>query len=120
MGDAGLKVDVGQAAEVVGHRADRAQCLQAPGGVAAVGADVLVDQGFEQLTARPGEIAALDEQCSERRFLANDPGVHRREQGVAGDEVHLRGQNTQEQVAVGIDAGHCGRPPKTGPVISRG
>ena len=101
-----------KSAEVLGHRADRAEGLQAPGGVAAVGADVLVDEGFEQVTTRLREIPALDEQGSQRRLLADDPGVHRLEQGVAGDEIHLLGQDAQQQVTVGVDTGHRGRPPK--------
>ena len=107
--DAGLEVGVGELAEVVGHRADRAEGLQAPGGVAAVGADVLVDEGFEQVPARLRQVAPLDEQGPQRRLLADDPGVHRLEEGVAGDEIHLLGQDAQQQVAVGVNAGHRGQ-----------
>ena len=112
--EAGLEVGVGDPAEVLGHRADRAEGLQAPGGVAAVGPDVLVDQGFEQGVTRLRQVAPLDEQGPQWGFLADDPGVHRREEGVAGDEVHLLGQDAQQQVAVGVDSGHR-RPPEGDP-----
>jgi hypothetical protein len=37
---------------IFGDRANRADGLQAPGGVAAVGSDVLVDESFEEVTPR--------------------------------------------------------------------
>ncbi len=51
----------------------------------------------------------LDRQCAllaqhlpEGFVLVENPGVHRRDQLVARDEVHLQGDDAEEQVAVGI------------------
>jgi hypothetical protein len=48
----------------------------------------------------PGvEGSSLDEDLAERAMLFQDPGVHRRDQGVSRDEVHLEREDAEEHVA---------------------
>ena len=88
-----------------------AERREAPLRVAAVLLDVAVDQRLEQGPARRVQGAALDEDLAERPVLLQGPGVHRRDQGVAGDEVHLQRQDAEEEVAVCRRGGH-GRGPR--------
>ena len=63
-------------AEPVGGR-------QALLGVAAVSRQVLVDQLLQQVVPRRGQGLLLDQDPAQRSGSLQDPGVHRRDQGVA-------------------------------------
>ena len=58
---------------------------------------VLAEQG----ALRPDTHALLDQDLFQRLVLGEHPGAHRRQEGVAGHEVHLQGQDAEQQVAVG-------------------
>lgn len=80
--------------------------------VAAVRPQVLIDHGFQKLSAGRRQFPPPDQQITEGGRLLEDPFLHRTDQFVARDEIHLERQHAEEQVAVGY-VGLCqGRPPK--------
>jgi hypothetical protein len=99
-----------RAAEVGGDPAGGAEGGEAGERVIVVDPDVLVDQGLEHRPAGGGEGVTLDQGLADRPGLLQDPGVHRRDQGVSRDEVHLERQDAEEEVAVGVAAGHAWLP----------
>ena len=52
------------------------------------------------------EGASLDEDLAEGPVLLQGPGVHRGDQGVSRDEVHLEREDAEQEVAVGVTAKH--------------
>jgi hypothetical protein len=70
-------------------------------GVAAVVLDVPVDDRLHQGVFLRGQAALFDQDLPQGLVLGEHPGAHRRQEGVAGDEVHLQGQDAEQQVAVG-------------------
>ena len=76
------------------------------GRVAAVLLDVMADQRLEQGAGIRLQGPALLEEVGQRPVLFEKPGVHRGDQAVAGDEVHLEGQDAEEQVAIRGGLGH--------------
>ena len=81
---AGLDVGVGEAAEIVPAGPTQLKACKLLTGSPPWARTRSSTSCSEQFTSRLGEIAALDEQCPQRRFLADDPGIHRREQACRG------------------------------------
>jgi hypothetical protein len=52
----------------------------------------------------------LGEDVAERPGLVQHPGVHGGDQGVLADEVHLQGQDAEQQVPVRGRGGHGDGP----------
>ena len=95
-----LHAGIGHRAELargVAERADRGQALLR---VVIVLANMGVDQRREQVAIRPRERILGNEYLAQRFGLLQHPGVHGRDQGVAADEVHLQGENAEEQIAI--------------------
>jgi hypothetical protein len=65
-----------------------------------MGFQVLIDQGFQQITASGREIAALDQEFAQGLRFGEHPSLHRADEAVPADEVHLEGQNAEEKVPV--------------------
>jgi hypothetical protein len=61
------------------------------------------DDGIEDLLR--------DEDFSKGAFLVEHPGVQGGDEGVAVEEVHLQGQDTEKQVAIGVGDRHGSIPP---------
>ena len=120
-----LHVGVGERRQrPVQGRLDRRQRRQALLRVVAVLLEVFLDQGVEQLQPGRRQVAVVAQEVAERLGLVEQPGVHAGDQGVAGDEVELHGQDAEQQVAVGghgaglwrteCGCGHCPRPATEG------
>jgi hypothetical protein len=62
---------------------------------------VPVDHRLHQGLLLGGQVAVPDEDLSQGLVLVQDPGVHGPDEGIAADEVHLQGQDAEQQVAVG-------------------
>ena len=105
VGDAGLHIGVGEPADVLDNGCDRADRLQAPRRIAAVGVHMFLDERLEDPAAGGGQIAPLHEHLAERLILPQQPGVHRAEEPVARHEIHLVGQDSQQEISIGV-TGH--------------
>ena len=78
-------------------------------GVVAVLLQVLGDQRLEQLVLVLGDGPLVQQDPAQRPGLLQDPGVHGGDQRIARDEVHLQGQDADQQVAVAVGLAR-GRP----------
>ena len=103
-----LHVAVGDHCELVAERFDRTERSQAGVRPAAVEGDVLVDERIQELARIAGEGAGRDEMVGEGTLLVEHPGVHRRDELLGADEVHLHGENAEEEISIGGGAGHGG------------
>ena len=74
--------------------------------VVAVLLEVALDQGIDEAAVLVGEGAACLQDLAERPGLVLDPIARRRQQLRTVDEVHSQGNDAEEQVAVGGQAGH--------------
>ena len=101
----GLEFGVGDVFQVVTDRPESTHGRQAFLDIAAMSRQVLVDQLLQEIMSRQGQGLLLDQDPAQRLGFLQDPGVHRRDQGVASHEVHLHGQDAEEQVAVGVTHG---------------
>ena len=63
--------------------------------------DMLVDELFQQTVPRRRQRPLVDQNPSQRPMLSQHPRVHRRDQCVAGDEVHLYCQDPEQQITIG-------------------
>ena len=106
VGQAGLEIGIGDPGEVLSHRADGAEVLQALLGIATELLQVLGDEGLQQVVLVGFQGAAVAEDLAEGDGTVVHPATEGVEQGVAVDEVVLEGQQAEEQVAVGVDVGH--------------
>ena len=68
--------------------------------VVAVLFEVFLDQGLEQSRAVGGQNLLRNQDLSQRFVLGQNPGIHRRNEGVPADEIHLHGQNAEKQIAI--------------------
>jgi hypothetical protein len=124
VGEAGVEFGVGQPVQLGTHRVGGApggQGRQAALGVAAVLAQVLLDQGVQHgpLVLRQGGLALED--VAQGLAFVQDPGVHAGDELVAADEVQLQRQDAEQQVAVGRGALGCvGHGQSAGGVGGRG
>jgi hypothetical protein len=59
-------------------------------------------QGSQQCLGIFRECALRDEDLAEGLGLVQHPGVHGSDQGVPADKVHLKSQDAEQQVAVGV------------------
>jgi hypothetical protein len=108
VGEAGVEVGVSERAQFVAHRADgagRAEGGEAPLGVSTVPAQVLRHQGLQRVPLVLGQGALVLEDVTQGLRLVEHPGAHGRDEGVAGDEAHLQGEDAEQQVAVGREPG---------------
>jgi hypothetical protein len=62
---------------------------------------VLLHQRLQQFAAVGAEDALLHEDLSQRLGLVEHPSIHRLDESITADEVHLQSQNSEQQVAVG-------------------
>jgi hypothetical protein len=108
--EAGLHVGVGDVLQVLAGRAEGAEGGQAPLRVMAMLSQVLLDQCVEQLQPHWRELALFAQDLPQGPRLVQHPGVHGRDQGVPADEVHLQGQDAEQQVAVSVRSGHGAAP----------
>jgi hypothetical protein len=69
---------------------------------------MFLHQGVEYVALVGTERVLFNEYVAERLGLILYPGVHGGDEGVAAEEVHLQGQNAEEQIAVGVGGGHGG------------
>lgn len=97
---------------VVGRREPRSETLgarqrrQALLDVAAVPLDVATDHRVDDVAVARFKNALFDQDLSQWFELVEHPGIHARDELVAGDEVHLQREDAEEQVAVGVRRGH--------------
>jgi hypothetical protein len=75
-------------------------------GVVAVLFEMPLHHHVEQLAIGRGEGALFEQNLPQRFGLVQHPGVHGRNQSIATDEVHLQGQNAEEQITVRGRLGH--------------
>ena len=69
--------------------------------VVAVLIEMFRHQRGEQAQSIRRQMSLLAEDVAERLTLVEQPGVHRRDQGVFGNEIQLHGKDAEQQVAVG-------------------
>ena len=69
--------------------------------VALVQLDMAIDHGVKHRPRLRVERLLLDQNFRERLALVENPAVHRRDELVARDEVHLQSQDAEQEVAVG-------------------
>ena len=67
---------------------------------------MFLHEGFEQIAAIGCQGLLFHEDFSQRPGLGRDPGMHRRHEGLAANEIHLYGEDAEEQVAVVVVRGH--------------
>ena len=65
---------------------------------------MFLDQRVQQRPSRIGQFPLVLEDLAQRRCLVQDPGLHRGDQGIARDEIHLQGDHPEQKVAVGGSA----------------
>src|SRR5438128_6196734 len=63
---------------------------------------MLHDQRVERLNLAGGDLPLLEQDLPERLTLVEHPSVHGGYERVAADEVHLQGEDPEQQVAIGI------------------
>jgi hypothetical protein len=63
--------------------------------------DVPLHHGLHQSPLLWSKAALFDENLSQWLVLVQNPGVHGPQEVVAADEVHLQGQDAEQQVAIG-------------------
>jgi hypothetical protein len=93
-----------------GHPAHRGQAFA---NFAPVQLHVLLDQCLQYLSARRRQITPLNQKVDQSPCLIEHPRLHRRDQLVAGDEVHLQRQDAEQQIAVGDVLSRHGTLPET-------
>ena len=98
---AGLEAGVAKLLQIMADRAQGADGCEAGLGVAAMLLDVLGDQGLKQHTASAIKRPALHQEIGQGPALVGDPCGERGDQVVATDEVVLKGQDAEQQVATG-------------------
>src|SRR6266852_1956742 len=81
--------------------------------------EVHADQHVEGRALVRPEGLLFDEDLADRLGLVEHPGIHGGNEGVAADEVHLKGQDAEQQIAVGArpaggGVGHEAAPPVKG------
>jgi hypothetical protein len=101
VGQAGLQVGVGDLLEVLAYRPDGADGRQAARGVVAVLVEVLADEGLQQGVFVLVQGALVPEDVAEGPGLVQHPGAHGGDELVARDEVHLHGQDAEQEIEVG-------------------
>ena len=74
-------------------------------GVIVMPPHMLIDERFQQLTTRRGQVATFDQDLSERLVLLRRPVPQRLNQRISADEIHLQRHNAKQQVAIRT-AGH--------------
>jgi hypothetical protein len=67
---------------------------------------VLLHQRFQQGVVVAAEGALLHEDLAQGFALLEHPGLRCFEESVPADEIHLRGEDSKQQVAVGRGLGH--------------
>jgi hypothetical protein len=63
--------------------------------------EVLLDHLVEQTRARLGKHSSFSKDLSQRNRLAEQPDIHRFEELLPRDEVHLQGEQPEDQIAIG-------------------
>jgi hypothetical protein len=99
-GQARLQVGVGDLVQLLTDGANGADRGEALFGLIAVQVQVLLHQGLQQGVRVGAEGAVLLQDLSQGFALVEHPGVHGADEGIAADEVHLQGQDAQQQVAI--------------------
>ena len=92
--------------EVVPDRAERGHGRQAPPGIVIVLLHEPGHQRIEQSIIVRGQGSLRLENLTEGLVLRGDPGVHRGDERIARDEVHLERQESEEQVTIGTGIWH--------------
>ena len=82
-------------------RVQRHKSPQALLGVVVMLLQMLLEQRREQFAACRREVAFIDQQGFERPRLVQHPGIHRRDQLIAVDEIKLQGEDSQQQISIG-------------------
>jgi Ferric uptake regulator family len=90
----------------VGDAIDRGHRGEAGGRVVAEPGEAAVDHDLDSVAFGGTNGPLLDEDLADRPVLLQDPGVHRRDQGVSGDEVVLKGVDAEQEVAIGLGSRH--------------
>jgi hypothetical protein len=73
-------------------------------GVVSVHLQVALDDRLQKVSVLGPQCVLLQENLAQGLGLVEHPRMHRCNQGVSTDEVHLQGQDTEEQVAVRVGA----------------
>ena len=102
VGQAGGQVGVAQVHEPAERGAHRAEVGQALLGVVAVELEVLADQAHEQGMAVGVEVALVEQDPVQGLRLVRDPGAEGGDERIAADEVVLKRQEAEQQVAGGV------------------
>jgi hypothetical protein len=105
VGQAGLHVGVGDLAQILPDRPEGADRRQTFLDVVAVQFQVPPDHDVQEVPVLGPEPLVLDQDLPEWGGLLQDPGIQGGDELVAADEVHLQGQDAEEQVTVGGRAG---------------
>ena len=92
--------------ETFASRAPDGQDGKAFTGVAAEGLEVEAGDGLDGGAARGIEVAEVDKVVGQGSALVASPGGECREQRPLVDQAVLQGEQTEEEVAIGIDGGH--------------
>jgi hypothetical protein len=66
-----------------------------------MGLEVLADQRLQELPARRRQLSLVQQNLSQGLALRQHPDVHRRDEVIAADEVHLQRQDTEQQMPIG-------------------
>ena len=88
--------------QVALHGTERAERRETAVGVVAVELEMFGNQGVQKLMAAGVELALLDQDAAKRLRLLVGPDVERGQQCRAIDEVVLKGQDAEQQVAGGV------------------
>jgi hypothetical protein len=108
-GQARLHVVVRDLFQFVAQRIDRADDGKALVRIVVMLGEMLLHQRVEQFMRVGVERLLSDQNFAEQLLLGKHPGMHRRDQLVAGNEIRLQGQNAKKKIAIGKrQLGHGG------------
>jgi hypothetical protein len=100
MGDALLEICIGDLLECFLDRPQRTYRGQAFLAVLIVQLKVLFHKRFQQGVGIVLQSFLFQEYLPEPLLLLKDPGLHRAEESVAVNKIHLKGNDAEEQVTV--------------------
>jgi hypothetical protein len=97
-----MELCIGDLFKLLSHRADGAHGGQALLGIAPVNLQVQLDNTVQLVSCSHGQRSLFHQDLAKGLSLVKHPGVHGSDQCITIDEVHLHGQDAEQEVAVRV------------------
>ena len=113
--EGGLHLGIGNQLKILADRragADRSQALLR---VVFMLLEMLHHERVEKHVASGAERLLRDEDVSKRLALVKHPGMHGGDELIAGDKIHLQGENAEEEIPISIAGARGGHNFNLGP-----